>query len=62
MTEPYFDEGAIFETPDGRVEITGVSRSNERIVYSIEYKELLGTPMSVLAEEELKNNSEISKV
>jgi len=62
MSERKFDDETKFSTPDGTVEIVGVARDNERIVYSVKYHDVAGTPTSTLAQEELENNSDISQI
>lgn len=62
MSDRKFADGVEFETPDGRIEIVGVARDHDRVVYSVEYKDVSGQPTSTLAEEELENNENISKV
>lgn len=62
MPDRKFSDGTEFETPDGRVEIVGVTRDHDRIVYGVKYKDVEGEPTSTLAEEELVYNEEISKL
>lgn len=62
MADRKFADGTEFETPDGRVEIVGVARDHDRLVYSVEYKDVAGQPKSTLAEEELEDNESISQV
>lgn len=57
--ERKFEDGKKFEGPDGVMEITGLARDYDRIVYAMEYKDVPGEPSSPLAQEELINNEEI---
>jgi hypothetical protein len=62
MSDREFNDGDEFETPDGTVSIVGIARNNDgRIVYRVKYHDVVGEPVSPLAQDELKNNPDISK-
>jgi hypothetical protein len=60
--ERTYSDGQKFDTPDGLIEIHGLARDHDRIVYSVEYKDVVGNPVSTLAQEEIESNTDISPV
>lgn len=60
MTDRKFSDGTRLKTPDGEVEIVGVHSIHDRIVYNVKYYDVAGQPKSTLAEDEIKNNDEVS--
>lgn len=62
MSEPNFEEGDAFETPNGRAVITDIYSHNDPIKYTLEYQEVAGQLKSPLAENELENNENITQL
>lgn len=60
MTDRKYPDGTKFNTPDGKIEIIGIARDYDQIVYAVKYNDVIGQPTSTLSEQELENNPNIT--